>query len=82
MTLEGYKAIVEERLKAIDGARRSIERANALCSSTFLWSALEQVRLARLEVESDLRHREKLDRDAQLRIGADDAGRFVARKGT
>lgn len=60
MSIETYRQIVNERLAAIEKARKSVKRASNLISSTFLWSALEQLKLARLEVEADLRAHERV----------------------
>jgi hypothetical protein len=64
MSLEDYRKIVEERIAKIDRAIKRLE--NFEYSSTFIWSAIESLVLAKLEIQNDLKQHERVDRENDL----------------
>jgi len=51
MKLQRIKEIHDERIKALDKAYKAIEDVNNMILSTFIFHALENIRLAKVEEE-------------------------------
>jgi hypothetical protein len=58
-----YRLIIEERLLALDAALKATRQADDLYSSMFTVAALQNLRLARLCIETDLAQHERVEQE-------------------